>query len=86
MHPTPDQHPEEHPTVKLRISIIGAIILKDDKNAIILFDGSEVEIPANGNCEETQLRRRDPISDKNSAEFSDEQLKEGISEEIKSLR
>ena len=48
--------------------------------------GSELEISVNEHCEETQLRRNDPIIDESSTEFSDKRLKEGMSEEIESLR
>ena len=47
--------------------------MKDDKvNAILLLEGSEVEISVNENCEETQLRRGDPIIYENVTESTDE--------------
>ena len=55
-------------------------------NAIIFLVDSEVEISVNENFEETQLRQSDPIIYENSTGSSDEQLKEGMSEEIKRLR
>ena len=68
-HQGDEQHPEEPPMVKPRISTIGAFVLKNKVNAIILPDGSEVDISVNENFEETQLRQHDPIIYENCTEF-----------------
>ena len=69
-HSEVEGHPEKPPKVKPRVATIGAVILKDNKvNAIILPDGSEVDISVNENCDETQLRQNDPIIYENSRIF-----------------